>query len=90
MVVLEEKNKNLELENRELQEENSKTIEDNRKLLSELEELNSGMHDSELRAKELQEDLDAVTVSFAPNNCFSETSIFCVLIPVVCRPNCLE
>ncbi|KAI5858798.1 hypothetical protein BZA05DRAFT_382474 [Tricharina praecox] len=54
-MVLEE----LESQNAQLEVENEKTLEENKRLLRDLEELNSSMAMSELRVRELQEDLDA-------------------------------
>jgi len=47
----------------QLELENSKIIEENKRYLHKLEELNSNMISSELRVRELQEDLDAAHVS---------------------------
>lgn len=58
-MVLEE----LESQNAQLEVENEKTLEENKRLLRDLEELNSSMAMSELRVRELQEDLDAAHVS---------------------------
>ncbi|KAF8254064.1 hypothetical protein K440DRAFT_618669 [Wilcoxina mikolae CBS 423.85] len=49
----------LEIKTTQLELENSKTIEENKRFLHKLEELNSNMTSSELRVRELQEDLDA-------------------------------
>jgi chromosome segregation ATPase len=53
----------LETKTTELEDENSKKTEENKRLLHSLEELNASMAMSELRVKELQEDLDAAHVS---------------------------
>jgi len=53
----------LETQTAQLELENAKTLEENKRLLRDLEELNSGMAMSELRVRELQEDLDAAHVS---------------------------
>jgi len=53
----------LEMQNAQLEHENEKTLEENKRLLRDLEELNTSMAMSELRVRELQEDLDAAHVS---------------------------
>lgn len=57
---LEGRNVNLEMENHSLEVENQKTIEENRRLLVQLEEYNQGMSMNEIKAREMQGDLDAL------------------------------
>jgi hypothetical protein len=53
----------LEMKTTGLEYENSKKAEENKRLLHSLGELNASMAMSELRVRELQEDLDAAHVS---------------------------
>ncbi|KAF8416500.1 hypothetical protein EV426DRAFT_541265, partial [Tirmania nivea] len=57
---LEGRNANLEMENHGLEVENQKKIEENRRLLDQLEEYNQGMSMNEIKAREMQGDLDAL------------------------------
>lgn len=67
---LDNRNTNLELENQDLEKENAKTIEENRKLLVQLEEYNQGMSMNEVKAREMQGDLDALHVRNTGNFLF--------------------